>query len=763
MTTATNKPKRSSSHRKEDKSKRAFEEVLDPFFVAGWHQKDYGIDSVVEITTNGDGDVDIESRCFLVQLKATDKIKLSGNNISFSVETKKILYWYNYNLPVCFVLFDCQNAVFYYKWIDEALIAELDGAKPNWGKQKNITLKIKQNQKLDKGSLESIKNHVVRWKAASRRNLLPGTYFELRNRGYELISEYKKITEPFKFVSINEAVKTFEMDIDLSIYRLAITGLSRVGKSSLINALLKMKISPTGFYQTTGVPIQIIPGHENSLNIFFHNNSCETMLLSIDNVEQFASQDNNTDNQKQVKLVSISIKNDLLERGVSLFDIPGLDDPSDDILEYTWQTVKKVNAIIYVIDASPAEDGGYIFKNDYKKHISTFSQSQDKVFLVFNKCDKLSVNTIQGLKERVVKDLAKHGLSEQIGSKIFYLSAEREASNGEMNTVEEVSEALWDFMLKENKYGIVKLNLLNQEVAKNSQTFNSILQARMIDSQKRLELERGIDKVRKKMPSLTDSLVGKKNTSCRLITDYLQNKEHRILNELEVILKKIPKDKPLPSSGAIKKYLADNLNAAIEHANNEYALQVNQTKSFVDEWIEENLTQVREILNAEIDNKVIDFTEIETFEAPQADISSAWGMGVLGVFAGLAFAPIAATAFLGGIIGFFGALFMSSESIRSNQINRIIERSRDRYGIIFPKLKNAYQELMSDQTNSINIYIKRKLNLFFNDLQAQMIKFDKPLTDLELTEAKAILTQINLFQQRLNDFDSELRSYLFTK
>ncbi len=69
---------------------------------------------------------------------------------------------------------------------------------------------------------------------------------------------------------------------------------------------------------------------------------------------------------------------------------------------------------------------------------------------------------------------------------------------------------------------------------------------------------------------------------------------------------------------------------------------------------------------------------------------------------------------------------------------------------------------MSDQTNAIYTYVRRKLNLFFDDLQTQMMKFDKPLNEIELTEGKAMLSQINLFQQRLNDFDAELRSYLFT-
>src|SRR5260221_14164397 len=109
------KPQRNAAHRKEDKSKRAFEELIDPFFVPGWNARDYGIDSVVEITTKTDilGNADLESKCFLVQLKSTEKIVLSRNSISFSLPVKKIIYWYNYNLPVLFVLYDIKVKAFY--------------------------------------------------------------------------------------------------------------------------------------------------------------------------------------------------------------------------------------------------------------------------------------------------------------------------------------------------------------------------------------------------------------------------------------------------------------------------------------------------------------------------------------------------------------------------------------------------------------------------------------------------------------------------
>jgi ribosome biogenesis GTPase A len=752
---ANKRPIRSSAHRKEDESKRAFEKAIDPFFVTAWTQRDYGIDAIIEITTNSKTDIEIESKCFLAQLKSTEKVKVVANKISFPVQAKKILSWYNYNLPVLFALYDCTSECLYYRWIDELLIAQLDAKSPNWAKQGNVTLTIEQTSILDNSTLETIKGHVLKWKVPARRTLEPGKYFELRQRGQALLTEYKELVSPLNFSSVNEAIKNFELDIDLSLYRIALTGLSRVGKSSLINALLKKEVSPTGFYQTTGVPIQVIPGHENKLNIYFHNDTNRSLPFSLKGIEQYASQDLNEDNHKQVRLVSVSVKNDQLERGVSLFDIPGLDDPSEEVLDYTWQTIRKVNAIIYVIDASPAENGGYIFKNDYKRHITEFSSSQDKVFLVFNKVDRLSSATLKGLKERVKQDLTKHKLIEGIGDKIFYLSAVNDAKKKEVDTIDHLNDCLWEFILRENKSGIVKLNLLNQEIAKSSRSFTEILQTRLIDSNKRMELEKSIQTIRSKMPSLINAL----DVSCRIISESLENKKNGILLNLEKLLKETPADKPLPTSAVIKKYLADGRIQAIDHSNNEYALQINQLKVFVDEWIEEHLKHVRELLSANIDQRIIEFTEIETFEAPQADLSSAWGMGLIGVAVGIFITPFAAVA--AGLAAFFGSLSINAGNMQANQIAKTLEKSRDRYETAFNKLKIAYSELMDEHIQRLNLYVNQNLNFFFSDLQAQIQQFDKLLSPAQMEICNKAFTHIEQLQLKLSDFDAELRSYQF--
>jgi GTPase Era involved in 16S rRNA processing len=757
------KPVRSSSHRKEDHSKRYFEELIDPFFVPGWHTKDYGIDAIVDITTLNEslGDVELESKCFLAQLKSSEKLIRSKTAIKFSVPVKKVLYWYNYNLPVLFSLFDVTKKVFNYIWINEELIASLDALNPNWSSQKTVTINLPSKSILKKSSLQAISDYVHRWKMPPRKELKPGKYFELKNKAHLNLAEYKNIAPSLEFRSINETISKLEIDIDQSLYRVAITGPSRVGKSSLVNALLNKNVSPTGFYQTTGVPIQIIPGVENKVSIYFNDGKQITRPFAEKTITDYASQNFNEDNKKQVKLVSISIKNQQLERGVSLFDIPGLDDPSDEILEYTWQTVRKVNAIIYVIDATPAETGGYIFRNEYKKHITTFSQSQDKVFLVFNKADRLSDTILTSLKQRVQQDLQKYQLAEIINDRCYFLSAEGKQGTSQCDNIDRLNNDLWAFILTENKFGIVKLNLLNQELFKSTKTFTEILQTRLIDSETKIRLEEEIALIRSKIPLLKKSIYDLQKGSKKMLFSSIDNRQNHIISKLEDELNKIPVLEDLPSSAAIRKYLIDNLNNTLEQSNNEYVEQVNQVKGFIDQWISDNLKQLREILNRRGETKFIDFTEVDTFESPQIDFSSAWGMGIIALTAAYFFAP--AYILISGVIGFFGNLFASAESRRAKQISKILQLAKNRYQTSFNKLKNGYTELLKDQSEAIDNYVLNSLSHYFRDIEDQLNKLNRPGNKSEIAIFKQTLKKIEMFQSMLTDFDAELRSYYFTK
>jgi hypothetical protein len=77
---------------------------------------DYGIDMVLYTYTE-DGEIEAES--IKIQLKATDRLSVlnDGETIAFSIERADLEYWLGEWLPVILVVFDAQEEVAYWVYI----------------------------------------------------------------------------------------------------------------------------------------------------------------------------------------------------------------------------------------------------------------------------------------------------------------------------------------------------------------------------------------------------------------------------------------------------------------------------------------------------------------------------------------------------------------------------------------------------------------------------------------------------------------------
>ncbi|HEY4786030.1 MAG TPA: dynamin family protein [Bacteroidales bacterium] len=756
------------SHRNEWKSKRDFEDLIQNlglYMPFGWAICDYGIDGQVEITRpiKDSDSFSPESKFFLIQLKAQEKIRIFKKFVSFSIPVKKVIQWYSANLPVMFILYDLKNKVFYSIWIDERLIATLENTNSTWVNQKEITLKIPLENNFCNYTLDTIRDYVLHWKVPIKGIIQPGLYFELKERCNENLISYNELTKSFNFESVNNSLETLNNQIEQAIYRIVITGPSRVGKSSLINALLRRRdISPTGIFQTTGVPIQILPGKSDLIKISFKDGSAINKDFSKTVIESYASQSKNEDNKKEVALISIYLVNRQLEHGVSFFDIPGLDDPDDNICNYTWSTVTKANAILYLIDASPFENGGYIFKNEYKKHILELGQTLDKIFLVFTKINALSGNKLPLLQERVIQDLKKYNLFDKVSGKIYFLSAEesleiRLKKKKGNDSVQKLEEDIWAYLLKENKVGLANLNFINRDLINSIKDFEGILNARLFDNEKRGKLNDAIETVKVRIPDLTKLYFKREEEFRKGISRFIENHKHNLLSELEKYLNSFPIHSDLPGKKEIQNYLSQGGHKTLQQTNIEYAHQVNMLKDMIDNWIEENLKQVREILTGNSEQKVVDFSELEKFDLPTIDLSTSFGVGIFTSIVGLiVYAP---AALLVGLAGFFGSLLMSADERRAKRIDNIMNSARKCYQEQFKKINEAYMDLVKEHSKLIIDYANKKIKLFFSDLQNQMSHLGNKISEEELEQYKVSFGKITELRNSINKLDEEIISW----
>lgn len=755
-----NEVKRSEFHVMEDLSKIRFEELMLPWSNLGWNQRDYGIDTTIEIYSDeqGTGDLIAESKFFMVQLKSTKKKKLKNNNISIAIPVKKILYWYVSNVPVLFVVHDQNEDVLYSIWIDESFINQLEAQNSSWSNKNSITVQFGTQNILEKSSKNELKKTVFNWNFSVRRVLESGRFFQLKDKSNEIAQNYESITKRFEFDSINSSNQEIKKNLDQSIYRIAITGLSRVGKSSFINKFLesgKKEISPTGVFQTTGVPIQIVPNSEEKLEIQFIDGSIRKERFTSNTIAQYASQEYNEDNSKNVQTVTISLRNNQLEKGVSIYDIPGLDDPDDNILSYTNRTIRKANAIIYLIDGSPMEHGGYIFSRQYKQHIEEFGKRLDRIFLVINKVDVLSNDNLNKLKSRVAQDIEKHQLKSFIGDKIYFISTTN--NSRKYNSVEELREDIWSYMLSENKYGIQKLAKINQDIIQSVNEFSDLLYIRLANKKKKEELQSAVSAIQGKLPRLRERIIEERNLNYKQLIQSLNNRKNGILSKLEKDLGTIPLDTKLPNNARLKEYLSNGILESLDQMNSENSILMQRLKTIVDEWVEDNLKLIRNMIYSNSEKRTIYFDEIESYEIPTIEISPSVGISILGFVVGLVFnAP---AMIFGSLLAVFGQALPSEEK-RKAKIAKIVEEAKKRYDIAFQKIDNELRVIIDQNFNQIVDYVNNKLQLFFKDLNHQIESLETDLIEKDSNAYHLALDQLKELEKQVSEHHKKIENYL---
>jgi hypothetical protein len=522
-------------------------------------------------------------------------------------------------------------------------------------------------------------------------------------------------------------------------------------------------ISPTGIFQTTSVPIQILPDKNNFVLIYFKNKKALKEKFSKQVIENYASQEYNDDNVKGVSLISIHISNKHLEKGVSFYDVPGLDDPDENIYQYAWNTALKSNAILYLIDASSFAHGGFIFRKEYKNQILELGQSLDKIFLVFTKINVLQPEQLYQFKERIKKDIEKLNLNEIIEDNIFYISAteslEIRLNNKQGDdTVQLLEEKLWFYLLKNNKLGLANLCSTNNELVNAIGNFENILKTRLLDNETRKELEDEIKKIKGKFPVIQKIFNENKENIIQNMNRSLENYKNNILNQLQNDLNSIPINTPLPNKTYFTNYLISGCNTAIESNNIELEKQIHFFKENISSWIEHNLKQVRQIIDSNSNQKLVDLSEIEKIEIPSFDFSNSIGVGVVTGLLTLIFAP--AATFLLGIGAFLTNIFVSESDQRSKSVNKIMLDARTRYNGIFESIKAIYVEIINEKSSKIAGYTNNQINVFTNDIEVQINKLNTSISNEEKTTYKNAFNCLFLIKQNIIELNKGIKYYI---
>ena len=724
--------------------------------ICSWMDEDFGIDATVEIMRPipSSRNEFATGKRFSVQLKSTDSKDFYNDKIPLSVPREKITYWYNSIEPVLITLINLKEKEVYYKWINNDLIEHLFSINPNWIANTSVTLHFEKGQTITPTTLIALESYVVNWKRPQKTVLSPGSYFKFNRDASTYIKNIHDTTLKFGVNFLQNEVEELNRQLSKTIYTIAIAGPSRSGKSTLINALLHKEISPIGIFPTTGVPITIIPKEDNSALIVFKDGA--TILGNNDSsfIEQFTSQEKNPDNIKKVKLVSVHVTNDLLEKGFALCDIPGLDDPNDEIRAISKTAIYNVNAIIYVINAAPMRDGGFSLTKQIVDDLKELGGKVDKLFLVFNKVDELNNTQIDQLSNYVNSSLSNYDILKYLPSEPHYLSSkvafEKRKKGKPDIKLEKLELDIWTFLLSNNKTGLNKLLGSYGDLKTLLEKLQNIINTRLLDLNKRTELVNEIVFVENEITQLHNWVNIRSTSILESFESLLSNSLDNVLYHMKIDLASRPLTESLPSNAMILQWLENNLLNIISGLQGKLQNQIRGLQTEINSWIATKLKQVELTIEAPQETSSYQMPDLKEYinqinPTFQDEDNSHPGMleTVLLVFGKI----------IEGLVEIITNALTSSDVIRTKQIERLCSKAHKSFSKIREQFNGHVASFIKTTTTAMVIMSQDRTMVYLGNLKQQLGKLQEPFSEEERVKYQHFLHETKAIENKIaSDF-----------
>ena len=756
-------PIRSSAQQKEDQSKQIFEAVIKPWMISAYTERDYGIDAWVEITRAIADSADhiVTGKRFSVQLKASSETDFNKDSLSIRVDREKITYWYNSIEPVLLVFVDLNTENCYYRWIDDSLIRELDENNKVWLSAPRVTIRIPAISVITPEERTRLEEYVLHWKRPFKTILTPGNYFKYDNELKKATEQLEIICDRHRIVFLHNELSELKHQANRAIYTIAIVGPSRAGKSTLINCLLHRSISPVGILPTTGIPITIHPSREDQSLISFKNGKTLTGTVDSDFLENYTSQEKNPDNEKQVSMVGVSVANTLLERGIALCDVPGLDDPDPDIQAITKAALFNVNAIIYMIDVSPMANGGFSMSKQIIGDLRELGSRMDRIFLAFNKTDALDEAKRRKLRDYVDSILEKYHVSQYLPHPPVYISANESFSNrisGNISTdgVADLESHIWEYLLSNSKTGLHKLLHNYNCLGELNERLTNLVHARMIDAEKRKEVEEMISQVKIDIRQISQVVVHRKTQIYKTVTGHMHTSFDQALAYLNADLAAVPLEQNLPDDMVVGAWLQDRSLEIMKSSNSMLEEHINALYAEINNWVKKKLAQIEINLTPESLKIAGKEAGIEPYAGQFNNYFLDERLSHPGLFETVIIKVAGTIAFLLELIR---NLTSSKQQTRQKKISEWVR-----------KAGRGFKKIIQDQTKTINSHLQEattkladkstdRARVYLAELQSQLTNLNGIITNEEKDRFEKFLNDLRILERNLKSNILYLQSY----
>lgn len=181
-------------------------------------------------------------------------------------------------------------------------------------------------------------------------------------------------------------------------FHISVLGEFKRGKSTLINALLRADVLPTGVLPLTAVPTEVSYGEFHTTVVYLDGGRCDVELSEL---AEFVTEDRNPNNERKVARVEVQVPTPLLEPGVVLVDTPGTGSIRRHADDAANRAMLDAEGAILVLSAdsplSEAERG----------LLGVLAGRRAPAFFVLNKADHLRPSELDLVKRFVTDEMTR--------------------------------------------------------------------------------------------------------------------------------------------------------------------------------------------------------------------------------------------------------------------------------------------------------------------------------------------------------------------
>jgi hypothetical protein len=190
-------------------------------------------------------------------------------------------------------------------------------------------------------------------------------------------------------------------------FYLAVLGLFKRGKSTLINAVLSRAILPTGVIPVTSVITRIRYGNDLKVKIGFSDGSEED--VPIEDLREYVTEEGNPNNTKKVTIADILVPSQILKDGLILIDTPGVGSTYLSGTKITFQFLDRVDFAIFVLAVDPPVGQQEL------ELLSTLTSKSNRILFILNKIDYVDPTAVAESVRYCQKVIMEH-LEPSLGS-----------------------------------------------------------------------------------------------------------------------------------------------------------------------------------------------------------------------------------------------------------------------------------------------------------------------------------------------------------